>query len=229
MKYKGKIKELLSSSVWYHATTLENWHKIKDRGVVADINKETSDALDFGYGFYLTNKASSAERFVAMLKENRSNRNEATYVVIGFSFCPLEWFEGDDIKTYVFEDYDDEFALFVFDNRMNNIGGEHQHFYDAILGVMADSNPATTMLKYKVGELTKEQVLDILKKPLYEKSHYKKGQNPENEFFHQLSLHAQELCDIISPIKAYSFCIEPDGTVERKVVWAHGQEDAGTD
>ena len=102
---------------------------------------------------------------------------------------PLEWFEGENYKTRIFGKYDDDFAVFVFENRTQNIYGTNQHDYDVIYGVMSDSVPTQAILEYKIGIKTKEEVLESFKKATSMK---------------QLSLHNQKLCDIIKLSEAYT-------------------------
>lgn len=67
--------------------------------------------------------------------------------------------------------------------------GLKQHDYDVIYGVMSDSVPTQAILEYKMGVKTKEEVLECFKKATSMK---------------QISLHRQELCDIIKLKEAYT-------------------------
>ena len=42
-------------------------YSICSKGILADYNKDTSDALDFGYGFYLAPTQERAERYITGL------------------------------------------------------------------------------------------------------------------------------------------------------------------
>lgn len=200
---KSKVKRYLSSDRWYHGTTLDGFKKICDMGVQADYNKGTE--LDFGYGFYLTPQRDRAESFIknVLAYDNsevgesitesfgfpiKANQDKKIPVVIEFEFIPLEWFEADNYKYKILNAYDDEFAEFVFNNRINNTGEINQHEFDLIFGVMSDSLPTILIQKYKNKELTKENVIEGLKKSTAVK---------------QLSIHNQKICDIIRISKAY--------------------------
>ena len=50
MELTDKIKRVLSSDKWYHATTIDNYNSIRQKGIIADFNR--GKELDFGYGFY---------------------------------------------------------------------------------------------------------------------------------------------------------------------------------
>lgn len=186
----GKIRKALSQNIWYHGTVLSNWDSFCHNGVLADINKDTSDALDFGYGFYLAPTRERAEHYILSMMENSAFYNDNdTPMILGFEFTPLEWFEKEKFNTKIFGKYDDEFAIFVFENRTQNVFGTKQHDYDVIYGVMSDSIPTQAILEYKMGTKTKEEVFECLKKPTSMK---------------QISLHNQNLCDIIKLKEAYT-------------------------
>ncbi len=191
----NKLPKYLSYGEWYHGTTLEGWKNICKSGVIAAHN--VGNELDFGYGFYLTPKKQDAEKYITNLlkfEDNvnlgmplRENKDSKIAVLIEFNFRPIEWYEENKYSFEFFNKYDDNFAEFVFHNRLNNINGENQHNYDVIFGVMSDSLPMILIQKYKEGEITRADVIDGLKTGTSNK---------------QLSLHLQNLCDIIKPIKA---------------------------
>lgn len=56
------------------------------------------------------------------------------------------------------------------------------HNYDFIIGVMSDSNPQKLIFSYRKGEITDEEVVEGLQK---------------FTSMEQLSLHNQEICDIL--------------------------------
>lgn len=186
MELTAKIEKYLSNDIWYHATNVDDWHNICKTGVLAEYNKDLSDALDFGFGFYLTPSKEAAEMYIYKLNKAIFGHEKA--VILGFKFCPKSWFTENIYKTKVLNAYDDEFALFVFENRTENVAGNNQHDYDIIYGVMSDSVPVTIILEYKEGIITKEEALTQLKKSTSMK---------------QLSLHNQEICDMIVLQEAY--------------------------
>ncbi len=189
-KIIGKVHKALSQNLWYHGTVFSNWNSFYHNGVLVYINKDTSDALDFGYGFYLAPTRERAEHYITSMMKNTEFYNEDDLpLILGFEFTPLEWFEGENYKTKIFGKYDDDFAVFVFENRTQNIYGTNQHDYDVIYGVMSDSVPTQAILEYKIGIKTKEEVLESFKKATSMK---------------QLSLHNQKLCDIIKLSEAYT-------------------------
>ena len=131
-----------------------------------DFNKDTSDALDFGYGFYLAPDSGKAESFIRNLVDNEVIQlaEGDRPIILGFEFEPLDYFESGEYKTKDFSKYNDEFALFVFDNRIENKKGSKQHDYDIIYGVMSDAIHTESILEYKLGKKTKEEVLNDFKK-----------------------------------------------------------------
>lgn len=188
---KPKTKSRLMKDKWYHATTIDSWNNICKMGIRAQHNRLNSQDTDFGYGFYLTDTAENAEGYIKRLVY-AGMRKQDEIVIIEFEITPLEWYESGYNLT-VFEAYDDNFAKFVFNNRLKNYNGEFQHSYDIIYGVMSDSYPTKLFIDLEMGKITKEEVLCGLKKSTKMK---------------QLSLHNQDLCDIISPSRAYHINFE---------------------
>ena len=84
--------------------------------------------------------------------------------------------------------YDDEFAEFVFHNRIYNVDGESHHNNDLIFGVMSDSRPTLLIQQYKRGVKSKHDVIEGLKKSTRVK---------------QISIHNQHICDILVISKIY--------------------------
>lgn len=186
----GKVRKVLSQQLWYHGTILSNWESFCKNGIIFDYNKETSDALDFGYGFYLAPSKERAEHYILSMMQNAGfYDNDDVPMILGFEFTPLEWFESEEYNTKIFSKYDDEFAIFVFENRINNVSGSGQHNYDVIYGVMSDTVPTQVIIEHKLGLKTKEEVLECLKTSTSMK---------------QISLHNQSLCDIIKLKEAYT-------------------------
>lgn len=195
----NKDRKILSQNKWYHGTVFSNWESFCKNGVIADYNKDTSDSLDFGYGFYLAPTKERAESYIArMLQTSGVYSEDEKPMILEFEFTPIEWFDGEEYNTKIFSQYSDEFAIFVFENRTENTEGIKQHDYDVIYGVMSDSVPTKVIMEYKLGQKSKEEVLESLKKSTSMK---------------QISLHNQKLCDIIKLTKAY--VIDPD-TNEKK-------------
>ena len=192
----NKILKYLSSDKWYHGTDSNKYENIKKNGIKVDYN--IGNELDFGYGFYLTNTKEQAADFInnSMKYSNQSlmnfswlnNLNEAIPVVIEFDFTPLTLYEKNIYNFKFLNAYDKEFAEFVFHNRLYNIYGESHHSYDIIFGVMSDSLPTILLQKYKNGVINKDKVLSDLQKSTRVK---------------QLSIHNQEICDILKISKVF--------------------------
>ena len=201
LELPDKIKRILSADKWYHATTKSNFENILSKGVIADHNRYSE--LDFGYGFYLTTSEKLAESFISRLFAWQEHTNNDPLVIMEYKKTPLEWFIGDDYNTAIFPEFDDAFATFVFENRLNSTTGEQFHNFDAIYGVMSDSVPTKLLLQYRAGEITREEVIQGLKK---------------GNSMKQISLHSQDLCDIIELERAYLY--NPN-TKERKELDIH--------
>ena len=204
MELSSKIRTTLSSCKWYHATTKSNFENLLKTGVIADYNRGSE--LDFGYGFYLTVSEEMAERYISRLFGSIQDGNSEPLVIMEYEFLPIEWFLSDDYRSKVFPKFDDEFAEFVFMNRLECKTKKQQHEYDVIYGVMSDSVPTKLLLAFRAGEISKEEVLEGLKK---------------SNSMKQICIHNQSLCDTISLSRAYEY--DPK-TNERKELALYERE-----
>ncbi|MGV1040632.1 DUF3990 domain-containing protein [Clostridium perfringens] len=194
-----KVRKYLIKDKWYHGTTLDGLKKICKNGVLVNYNE--GNELDFGTGFYLTDKKQKAidyiERIIKYRVDNslseinslgiplKDNTDKNIPVILEFEFLPLQYFENEKYSTKIFNSYNEEFAKFVFQNRYHL---DEKHKYDLIFGVMSDSNPMLLIQQYREKKITENEVIDGLRKSTSMK---------------QLSIHNQELCDIIKLNKAY--------------------------
>lgn len=191
MGRKKSIEDYLSIDKWYHGTTLVHAKNIKQNGI--DIKHNIGHELDFGYGFYLTPYKEQAERYiVSTLAASKVDDlglplvvNPENYqpVVMEFDFTPIEFYDKEEYNFRVLNKYNEEFADFIFHNRVYNTEGESHHEHDFIFGVMSDSLPILLIQQYKSGEKSKEEVLAELQKATSVK---------------QISIHNQEVCDILN-------------------------------
>ena len=104
-------------------------------------------------------------------------------VVIEFDFKPIDFYNKDEYNFKILNNYNLEFAKFIFHNRVYNINGEAHHSHDFIFGVMSDSLPIILIQQYKSGVKSKEDVLIELQKSTSIK---------------QISIHRQDICDILN-------------------------------
>ena len=188
MELSSKIQKALSSCKWYHATTKSDFENLLKTGVKADYNRGRE--LDFGYGFYLTANEDMAERYISRLFGSMQEDISETLVIMEYEFSPIDWFLSEKYRSKVFAKFDDEFAEFVFMNRLECKTQKQQHEYDVIYGVMSDSVPTRLLLDFRAGEISKDVVLEGLKK---------------NNSMKQICIHNQELCDTIKLSRAYEY------------------------
>ena len=168
---------------------MESHNNILREGIIYDYNRYGE--LDFGFGFYLTPSKKLAESYITRLYSWRDEKNTHNNpVILEYQLSPLEWFINSEYQCAVFPNFDDAFANFVFQNRFHSDSGVQYHNYDVIYGVMSDSNPTALLLNYRIGEINKNEVLQGFKKSTSMK---------------QLSLHNQELCDMITLTEAYEY------------------------
>ena len=183
-----KLTRILSSTRWFHATTKSNYKNILSNGIICDYNRYGE--LDFGFGFYLTTTGKLAESYITRLLSWQGENLNDPPVILEYELSPITWFTGNEYRCAIFPFFDDDFANFVLNNRLNCRDGQQHHNYDAIYGVMSDSTPTVLLLKYRAGEITFEEVIQGLKK--------------ENSM-KQLSIHNQNLCDTLALVGAYEY------------------------
>lgn len=179
-----KEEKFFCGTHWYHGTNLSGWKSICKLGVKADYNVGIS--LDFGSGFYLFNTLENTSKYARnVVKYTKSiHLEDKIPVVILFSFCPMKWIEEGQLYHY-FAKYD-EFAEFVFANRLNCVEPK-KHPYDITAGVTTDAKPTWLMQQYVLGKITQDKVMEELKR---------------NTSVKQICLHGRQ-CDEIKPVKAF--------------------------
>ncbi|WP_273751489.1 DUF3990 domain-containing protein [Leuconostoc mesenteroides] len=183
-KYQNRIKKALQATEWYHATTQSQLTSLQ-KGI--DVNYNLNNALDFGAGFYLTSDLEKAKVYIG---NNRKYENvdsiflnndlKSDPIVLQYHIDNL-WdifIDSPNYKSCVFPTYNDEFANFVFQSR-SDVSIVH-HDYDFIYGGQTDSNPSKLMSDYQNNTISREAVIEGLKK-----------HNPQT----QLYIHNQDFCD----------------------------------
>lgn len=182
------IKQLnrLNKEKWYHGTTEDAYLSMLEQGVRADYNYGSQ--LDFGMGFYLTDSLNSASNYISrvpVLDDTATSFMERKeWCVVEFEFNPFKLlFESENSYTYHnFAKHDDDFAKFVFENRLYNVYNEHPHGYDIIWGVMSDSVPPEVLLSYLNKQITYDEAIEKLQKP---------------QSMKQLFIGTQSICDML--------------------------------
>lgn len=164
------IKQLnrLNQDKWYHGTTYEAYQNILQQGILWNYNYGSQ--LDFGTGFYLTDSMDAASNYIRRVPELTADGNftsKKEWCVIEITFNPFELlFEHPNKYSYCnFPKHDENFAKFVFQNRLYNVFNEKPHGIDIIWGVMSDSIPPEIILSYKNGEISYEEAIKKLQKP----------------------------------------------------------------
>lgn len=163
------VRELnrLNQDLWYHGTTIENAESIAENGVIANYNVGTE--LDFGPGFYLTDTFQRASSFISripIITQEGVKLARKSWAIVIFDFNPFNLLYSTN-TTYSYRNFpkhNDEFANFVFENRMSNIYNENPHNFDLIWGVMSDNNPSKIISNYREHLINKETAISLLKK-----------------------------------------------------------------
>ena len=127
------------------------------------------DQLDFGPGFYLTDTYERAVSFISrspILTSDGSICHRKDWAIITFALNPFNLLFTSDTQYnfHNFSQHNDEFANFVFENRMHNTRKENHHHYDVIWGVMSDNKPFEIIEKYKKKIISYENAINEFKK-----------------------------------------------------------------
>lgn len=195
MKEKDYDK-YINQNTWFHGTTLKRWNKICEKGILANYNKGLE--ADFGYGFYLAPKYKQAESYINRMLPYILNKPEDKVPIV--IECNLKVNDLIDLNKYKytrFLHFDLEFAEFVANCRLNpNV---LIHDYDFIIGVMSDSNPLKLVVDYKENKISKDDLYNGLLKW---------------NSMEQMSIHNQEICDLITIKKVYNLTEEKEVDVD---------------
>lgn len=170
---------------------MSGYQSIMDKGVKFDVSVGVE--LDFGPGFYLAPDKKMAEEFILNQVSLKTQGLEGVLppeafvpVVIEFEFSPYPYWEKGEVK--ILDENNEEFATFITDNRIRAHEGL-THNFPLIYGIMSDKNPAILVSKFNSGELSKEEVIrTVMEKTISTR---------------QISIHRQDICDILKPSKAY--------------------------
>ena len=181
------VKELnrLNRDRWYHGTSFEDACNIAKEGVIASYNLGAE--LDFGMDFYLTDTYQRAQDYVSripIINLDGTMTKRTGWAVVEFEFNPfhLLFIEENTYRYRCFSKHDNEFAQFIFENRVHNVYNQKPHGYDLIWGVMSDSFPDQVVLDYRNCVVSYERALELLKKP---------------NSMRQLYIGNQKICDLL--------------------------------
>lgn len=154
----GTILNTLQKNLMaFHCTDEESKNNIISNGVQYNHNIANSSSQDFGYGFYIHADLKAAKRYC----DNMNRRGkESLWVIMSFQVNK----DLFNLNIKEFNSYNDEFAEFVFYNRLRNDHGEYQHPFDVVSGCMSDSNPTDVMAKFGMGKIDEDQAKEYLKK-----------------------------------------------------------------
>jgi len=112
---------------------------------------------DFGVGFYLTSLLAQAERMAS-----RKSHRYGTAVVQAYEIDDAVLAGQGDCKVKVFEEANEEWALFILANRKHT-KPPYQHDYDIVAGSVADDGIAYILSRYEEGTMSLKEALKELK------------------------------------------------------------------
>lgn len=113
---------------------------------------------DFGKGFYL----SADERQAREMAQNKVEQlNDGQAIVSTFLFDETVM-SSSELKVKVFDDYSEEWALFVLMNRTSKTL-QPCHSYDIVYGPIANDGVAYQLRRYQGGVISIGRLIDELK------------------------------------------------------------------
>lgn len=121
-----------------------------------DLSKSNS-AKDFGKGFYLSPDRQQAENW-ALFKSVQQNMAPLVHV---FEFEET-FLDSTELTVKRFDEYTEEWARFVFENRQN-ISAENIHNYDIVIGPIANDKVGAQIRNYFERNITFDVFLERLK------------------------------------------------------------------
>ena len=123
---------------------------------------EAQRLLDFGKGFYTTTNREQAERW-AIIKQKRMGEIAKSFVTEYEFLNSLLSIKSLNVK--IFEQANEDWLDFVVQNRSEVIN----HFYDLVIGPVANDTLYETLTLYEAGILTKPETIARLKvHPLFD-------------------------------------------------------------
>ena len=144
---------------------------------------------DFGQGFYVTTLEPQAER----MAKRTVKRYGGIPTVTSFEFDAAEL---NKLNYKEFESVDNEWALFIINNRNKNYKdfsselSNHDNKYDVVFGAVANDDIATTFSLYQNGYISTEMLAYRLK--------YKKLSN-------QYSFHTEKAVALLKKIRVKKY------------------------
>ena len=113
---------------------------------------------DFGKGFYLSDNEQQAWD-LAKQKIEQLHTGQPEVSVFLFDETIMN---GKELKVKVFDDYSEEWAQFVLDNR-NEKFPQPQHDYDIVYGPIADDGVNFQLRRYRGGVISMQRLIEELK------------------------------------------------------------------
>lgn len=113
---------------------------------------------DFGKGFYLSDNEQQAWD-LAKQKIEQLHTGQPEISIFLFDETIMN---GKELKVKVFDDYSEEWAQFVLDNR-NEKFPQPQHDYDIVYGPIADDGVNFQLRRYRGGVISMQRLIEELK------------------------------------------------------------------
>lgn len=119
--------------------------------------KQSNSAKDFGKGFYLSPNKQQAEQW-AQFKSIQMNMPPLVHI---FEFDE-NLLNETELTVKRFDEYTEDWARFVFDNRQN-LSEKNIHDYDIVIGPIANDKVGAQIRNYFEGNITFDVFLKRIK------------------------------------------------------------------
>jgi hypothetical protein len=136
--------------------TLYHGSNIRIGKINLDLSKK---GKDFGKGFYLN---ANKEQAFKMAQRTAKRLASGEPIVNEYLFDESLLTDNTDLNVKIFEDYTEEWAKFVLDNR-KNLSDTPIHAYDIVVGPIADDTVGLQIYRYKMGYIDISTLIKELK------------------------------------------------------------------
>lgn len=113
---------------------------------------------DFGRGFYLSSDEQQAWELATQKVEQLHSGKP---IVSAFLFDET-LMDGKELRVKRFEDYSEEWAMFVLDNRNEKLA-QPRHDYDIVYGPIADDGVNYQLRRYRGGVISLQRLVEELR------------------------------------------------------------------
>lgn len=123
-----------------------------------DLSK-SKKGKDFGKGFYL---GEDREQALGMAIRTTKRTMQGTPILNVYAFDDSCLSQDTEMRVKVFEDYSEEWANFVLQNR-KNYSDTPAHSYDIVIGPIANDTVGVQLRRFTMGYISMEKLIEELR------------------------------------------------------------------